>query len=132
VDKINFDDGLIAAIDKEMEWVEDDGSSPSKTAKDKGYHCKFMDGAFSATAWFSPDKLWSVCVIGTHGTIGTTLLAKSFKEVERLYRKLLERNSEAKKWQEYYSSMWARRYEKWVHKEGDECQLCRMGLLSSH
>lgn len=128
---VKFDDDLIATIDDEIGWVEDDGSSPSKTAKDKGMRCKFMDGAFSATAWLDSDGLWSVCVLRSHGTIGTTLLAKSFKELERLYRKLQERNAEAEKWQEYYSSMWAKRYKKWVHKEGDQCQLCRMGELDN-
>jgi len=47
----NTNDHIIKEIDKEMGWIEEDGSSPSKTAHDLGYHCKFMDGPFSATIY---------------------------------------------------------------------------------
>ena len=124
---IAYDDDLIAEIDKEMGWIEKNGSSPSKTARDLGVHCKFLDGSFSsATAWYGTSKVWSVCVLG--GVIETTLLARSFPALKKLFRKLWGRQSEPERWKPYYQSMWMRRYFKWICKKDDSCvcQICRI------
>lgn len=133
---MKYDDDLIAEIDKEMGWIEEDGSSPSKTARDLGMHCKFMDGPFSATAWGGPNEqthniVWSVCVLSGNRT---TLLAKSFPALEKLYRKLREREPSTKRWLKYYSAMWERRYKKWCCKKDSscECQLCRIERGKAH
>lgn len=121
-----IDDDLIKTIDDEMGWVEEDGSSPSKTARDLGYHCKFMDGAFSSTAWCGPDGVWSVCVLSG---IETTLLAKSFSALDKLYRKLRKRQNNPSIWKKYYSGLWKKRYFKWCcsGELSCDCQICRMG-----
>jgi len=123
--KVEYDDDMIKEIDDQMGWVEPDGSSPSKTARDKGLHCKFMDGPLSSTAWGRPGGVWSVCVLEG---IETTLLAKSFPALERLYRKLRERQEEARDWKTYYSDLWERRYLKWCCRKDwfCMCQLCRI------
>ena len=123
-EKIQFDDDIIRQIDKEMGWIERDGSSPSKTANKLGYSCKFIEGPFSGTAWHK-DGLWSVCILSGNKT---TLLAKSFSALEVLYKKNIQRKT-SKKWLKYYSKMWKKRYKKWVCKSPSicDCQLCRMG-----
>ncbi len=122
---VEYDDDLIRAIDKEMGWVEKDGSSPSKTARDKGMHCKFMDGPFGSTAWGNPNGVWSVCILAG---IETTLLAKSFPALERLYQKLRERQKDNRDWKPYYSELWHKRYLRWccTKKQSCDCQLCRV------
>lgn len=133
-EKIAYDNDVIRAIDEAMDWVEEDGSCPSKTADDHGYDCRFLDGAFSATAWRErATGLWSACVLNQRG-IATTLLAKSFTMLERLYRKLCERGDagisqeNSKRWNPYYSAMWERRYTRWCCKASVDCdcQLCRI------
>ena len=121
---MEYDDDVIKAIDEQMGWVEEDGSSPSKTAHDLGYHCKFLDGPFSATAWCGPNGVWTVCSLSG---IRTTLLAKTFPALERLYRKMTERQNEANKWQAYYRALWERRYLKWMCSGigSCDCQICR-------
>jgi hypothetical protein len=126
--KNQYDDDVISHIDKEMNWIEEDGSCPSKTAEREGYHCKFITGNFMpVTAWIGPDKVWSLCILGPG--IKATLLSKSLKNIKRLYIKFLERNSNPEKWQKYYSKMWERNYRKWMCKKPNKCycQLCRMG-----
>jgi len=117
-EKVVYDNGTFRAIDEAMGWVEEGGSCPSKTADDHGCDGKFMGGLFSATAWRKRKTgLWSVCILNYHG-ITTTLLAKSFRQLERMYRKLHERcgadtrEVNQKRWQPYYKALWARRYRR--------------------
>lgn len=124
---VKFDDDIIATIDKAMGWDDPPEESPSQIAKREGYHCKFIDGPFSSTAWVGRDGVWSVCVLSG---IETTLLARSFKEVEKLYRRLRKRQENKKdkmKWKSYYHTMWETRYKKWICKKNSkcDCQLCR-------
>ena len=130
---VQYDNDLIRQIDEDMGWVEEDGSSPSRTADARGMDCKFLEGAFGATGWRSRETgLWSVCVLSMRG-ITTTILAKSFSELCRLYQKLKERvehgteRQNRRRWRKYYSEMWERRYRKWRCEKstGCECQLCR-------
>ncbi len=108
---MHFDDDMIQAIDAVAGWVDDDGS-PSRTARALGYRCRFLDGPFSSTAWLSPAGVWSVCVFGR---IETTLLAKSFSGLERLYRVLRARQcaANADSWIPYYVALWGRRHSRW-------------------
>lgn len=123
-EKVKYDDNLIAQIDKDMGWIEEDGSSPSRTAKKLGYHCKFMKGPFSDTAWYGDEnRVWSVCLLSGNKT---TLLAKSFSSLESLHKKNRERPT-SERWMKYYSDMWNRRYKKWYCKSPAECDcyFCR-------
>lgn len=127
VNKIAYDDNSIAKIDEEMGWIEEDGSSPSKTARDLGMHVKFLDGH---TAWVNPSGLWSLCILphSSYSDLQTTLLAKSYLALRKLYRKMQKRKNDPKRWQSYYSLLWEKRYRKWVHgkKQPCDCQLCRI------
>ena len=128
---VQLDNDLIKQIDKNMGWVEKDGSSPSKTANERGVDCKFISPG--QAAWRTRKTgLWSTCII-SYG-LTTTLLAKSFSELVRLNFVLRQRLDQAnrkqiKRWQKYYKAMWVRRYRRWSCKKPDECicQLCRSG-----
>ena len=134
-EQVAYDNDVIHAIDEAMGWIEPDGSSPSRTADQRGVDCKFLDGAFGGTGWRDrATGLWSTCVLDQRG-IGTTLLAKSFSMLVKLRNKLVERAGQGKprqnkrRWQPYYRAMWERRYRRWCCKKPDECQcqLCRGG-----
>ena len=112
-EKVKYDDDVIAQIDKDMGWVKK-GRSPSKTAKDLGYHCQFLG---TGTAWYGKNKVWSHSILSGNCT---TLLAKSFSELERLYNKNKERPV-TEEWKKYYHDMWERRYKKWVCKSPRKC-----------
>ncbi len=121
---VNYDDDLIAVIDDAKGWVKNDGSSPSKTARDLGAHCKFIGPMIPA--WES-GGVWSVCILAG---IRTTLLARSYDGLIRLYRKLKEREADDAdaRWMSYYSAMWERRYRRWVCDgvASCDCQLHRI------
>jgi len=124
---MKYNDDIIAEIDKEMGWDDPPGTGPATIAKQKGYHCKFLDGPLSATAWYGPDKVWSLCVLSG---IETTLLAKSFTALERMYRTLQKRANNlnnVQNWKIYYHNMWKKRYQKWIcgKSQSCRCQLCR-------
>lgn len=89
VEKVTFDNDTIHRIDREMRWIEKDGSCPSKTADEQGVDCKIINGV--GMAWRSRDNgVWSYCILHYKG-LTTTLLAKSFKELCRLHKQLIQR-----------------------------------------
>ena len=132
-----YDNAVIRKIDEGMGWVDENGSSPSKTADELGYDCKFLAGSlFSGPAWRErATGVWSACILNYRG-ITTTLLAKSFVALEHQYRVLHKRcdgNSSwhnRDRWQKFYSDRWEKAYRKWCCKAGSglkcDCQLCRI------
>lgn len=145
MEKVKYDNDVIKKIDKDMGWIEKDGSSPSKTADEQGYDCKFIEPLH--TAWRNRKTgLWSCCILN-YRALCTTLLAKSFKALVNKNKKLRERvdkilnawEAEGNKFRGYgpdgihpckkfeklrafYSDMHTKNYDKWVK----HCHICKI------
>lgn len=122
------DNAQLRAIDEALEWVDDAGNSPALTAERLGVAGHIIRGI--GVVW-EDGGIWSYCVLNKY-SIGTTLLARSKAGLVRLHTTLCARvtnESEAKRWQPYYSALWKRRYKKWCcsGKRACDCQLCRGG-----
>jgi hypothetical protein len=126
------DNAKLRRVDKAMGWVEPDGSSPAATAERLGVASHIIGDVHGlpVVVWQS-DGVFSYCVLNRYRFCTTTLLARSKPALIRLLGRLYQRvnsESEAKRWQPYYSAMWERRYRRWCCKRPApcDCQLCRI------